>query len=63
MTTTSEINAGIMTVLAAKLEEAIEQAVGQYFRLVILAGAPASGKTTALRAANRVVGLLPYRVC
>lgn len=30
--------------------EAIEQAAGQYFRLVILAGAPGSGKTSALQA-------------
>jgi hypothetical protein len=35
--------------VAAKLEEAIEQAASQYFRLVLLAGAPASGKTTALQ--------------
>jgi hypothetical protein len=33
----------------AKLEEAIQQAAGQYYRLVILAGAPGSGKTTVLQ--------------
>jgi ATPase family protein associated with various cellular activities (AAA) len=32
-----------------KLEQAVEQAAGQYFRLVILAGAPASGKTAVLQ--------------
>ena len=32
------------------LAEAIEQAASQYFRLVILAGAPGSGKTSALQA-------------
>ena len=32
-----------------KLEEAIQQASGQYYRLVILAGVPGSGKTAALR--------------
>ena len=31
------------------LEEAIQQASGQYFRLVILAGLPGSGKTAALQ--------------
>ena len=37
------------------IEEAIQQASSQYFRLVILAGLPNSGKTTALQAlANRV---------
>ena len=38
-----------MVETAAKLEQAIEQAASQYFRLVILAGAPASGKTTTLQ--------------
>lgn len=33
----------------AQLEEAIQQASNQYFRLVILAGVPGSGKTAALR--------------
>ena len=32
-----------------KLEEAIQQASGQYFRLVILAGVPGSGKTAILQ--------------
>jgi ABC-type uncharacterized transport system ATPase component len=32
-----------------KLEQAIQQAPGQYFRLVILAGLPGSGKTAALQ--------------
>ncbi|RLS36132.1 MAG: BREX-3 system P-loop-containing protein BrxF [Planctomycetota bacterium] len=34
---------------ATKLEQAIEQVASQYYRLVILVGAPASGKTTALQ--------------
>jgi len=37
-----------------KVEEAIQQASSQYFRLVILAGLPNSGKTAALQSlANR----------
>lgn len=37
-----------------KLEEAIQQASGQYFRLVIVAGVPGSGKTAAMQSiANR----------
>ena len=32
------------------LEQAIDQAVSQYFRLVILAGPPCSGKTAVLQA-------------
>jgi Cdc6-like AAA superfamily ATPase len=32
-----------------ELEAAIEQAFGQYYRLVVLAGAPGSGKTAALQ--------------
>ena len=39
-----------------KLEEAIQQAASQYFRLVILAGAPASGKTTALQSVAHKLG-------
>ena len=34
---------------ATKLEQAIEQVASQYYRRVILVGAPASGKTTALQ--------------
>jgi hypothetical protein len=37
-----------MTELAAQLEQAIHQAASQYFRLVVLAVAPGSGKTAAL---------------
>jgi Ni2+-binding GTPase involved in maturation of urease and hydrogenase len=33
----------------AKLEEAIRQASSQYFRLVLLAGKPGSGKTAVLQ--------------
>ena len=45
-----------MSELAGKLEQAIEQAASQYFRLVILAGAPASGKTAALQSVAGNVG-------
>ena len=45
-----------MTEKAAKLEQAIEQTANQYFRLVILAGAPASGKTTALQSMAQKLG-------
>jgi hypothetical protein len=38
-----------MTETTTKLEQAIEQAASQYFRLVVLVGAPGSGKTTALQ--------------
>jgi RNase adaptor protein for sRNA GlmZ degradation len=40
----------------ANLERAIEQAAGQYFRLVVLAGAPGSGKTTALQSVSQKFG-------
>jgi DNA helicase TIP49 (TBP-interacting protein) len=39
-----------------KLEEAIEEAAGQYFRLVILAGPPGSGKTAVLQAISQTLG-------
>jgi hypothetical protein len=42
-----------MAQMAAKLQEAIEQAASQYFRLVILTGAPASGKAAALQSLSR----------
>ncbi len=45
-----------MTATAVKLEQAIEQAAGQYYRLVILAGAPASGKTTTLQSTAQKLG-------
>ena len=38
-----------MDELVHKIQSAIEQVVGQYFRLVILVGAPSSGKTAALQ--------------
>ena len=38
------------------LEESIQQASGQYFRLVILAGTPGSGKTAALRSIAHKAG-------
>src|SRR5436190_16846223 len=40
-----------------KLEEAIQQAAGQYFRLVILAGLPGSGKTATLQSIAQKHGL------
>jgi DNA polymerase III delta prime subunit len=39
-----------------QLEQAIKQAASQYFRLVILAGPPGSGKTTALQATSQALG-------
>jgi predicted ATPase len=40
----------------AHIEEAIQQSAAQYFRLVILAGLPGSGKTAALQAVGRRLG-------
>jgi dephospho-CoA kinase len=39
-----------------QLEQSIEQVASQYYRLVILVGAPASGKTTALQAVAQNLG-------
>src|SRR5262245_9858842 len=44
---------------ANKLQEAIQQAAGQYYRLVLLAGAPRSGKTATLQAVAQQNGY-PY---
>jgi hypothetical protein len=45
-----------MTDTATKLEQAVEQAAGQYYRLVVLAGAPGSGKTAALQSVAQRLG-------
>lgn len=45
-----------MTQAATTLERAIEQAAGQYYRLVVLAGAPGSGKTAALQSMAQKLG-------
>lgn len=45
-----------MTETTAKLEQAIQQAASQYYRLVVLAGVPASGKTAALQSVAHMVG-------
>ena len=45
-----------MTDTAIKLETAIQQAASQYYRLVVLAGAPGSGKTAALQAVAQKFG-------
>jgi Cdc6-like AAA superfamily ATPase len=45
-----------MTETATTLERAIEQAAGQYHRLVVLAGAPGSGKTAALQSVAQKLG-------
>lgn len=45
-----------MTEATAKLEQAIQQAASQYYRLVVLAGVPASGKTAALQSVAQTVG-------
>ncbi len=45
-----------MTEATTKLEEAIQQATSQYYRLVVLAGVPGSGKTAALQAVAQKLG-------
>jgi len=45
-----------MNETVVKLEQAIEQVASQYYRLVILAGAPASGKTTDLQSVAQKLG-------
>lgn len=45
-----------MTETVTRLEQAIEQVASQYYRLVILVGAPTSGKTTALQTVARNLG-------
>lgn len=45
-----------MTAGVNNLGHAIEQAAGQYFRLVILAGTPGSGKTVALQSVAQKLG-------
>ena len=42
-----------MTGSPTKLEQAIQDAALQYFRLVLLVGAPGSGKTAALQSTAR----------
>ena len=44
------------TSAVTKLEQAIERAASQYYRLVILVGVPASGKTTALQSVAQKLG-------
>jgi DNA polymerase III delta prime subunit len=43
-------------VTLSEIEEALKQAASQYFRLVILAGPPGSGKTAALQAISQTLG-------
>jgi hypothetical protein len=45
-----------MVETATKLEQAIEQAASQYYRLVVLAGAPGSGKTAVLQSVAQKTG-------
>lgn len=45
-----------MADLVERLEQAIQQAPSQYFRLVILAGVPGSGKTAALQSVAQKLG-------
>ncbi len=47
---------------ATRLEQAIQQAASQYFRLVILAGAPGSGKTAALQSVAQKAGCVLVNV-
>jgi hypothetical protein len=48
-----------MTEWVTRLNEAIRQAAGQYYRLVVLAGLPGSGKTSSLQAVAQQGGY-PY---
>ncbi len=45
-----------MTEAMTQLEQAIQQAASQYFRLVILAGSPGSGKTAVLQSVAQKIG-------
>jgi Cdc6-like AAA superfamily ATPase len=45
-----------MTAVIEQLEHSIHQAATQYFRLVILAGTPGSGKTAALQSVAQKLG-------
>lgn len=45
-----------MTEAVTKLEQAIQHATSQYFRLVVLAGVPGSGKTAALQSVAQKLG-------
>ena len=45
-----------MTAGVNELWQAIEQAAGQYFRQVVLAGTPGSGKTAALQSVAQALG-------
>lgn len=48
--------------LLTKLEEAIHQTESQYFRLVLLAGPPRSGKTTVLQVLSQKLGCVVVNV-
>jgi len=50
MSSTTDKSSHSTKELPARLREAIGQAQGQYYRLVLLTGPPDTGKTTALRA-------------
>jgi hypothetical protein len=45
-----------VSLAVAQLEQSIEQVASQYYRLVILVGAPASGKTTAMQTVAQNLG-------
>ena len=45
-----------MSEAVTQLEQSIEQVASQYYRLVILVGVPASGKTTALQTVAKNLG-------
>lgn len=51
-----------MNVEVDQLEQALHQAASQYFRLVILAGTPGSGKTAALQSVAQKLGCQPVNV-
>lgn len=45
-----------MTEATTQLEQAIQQAASQYFRLVVLVGSPGSGKTAMLQSVAQKIG-------
>lgn len=53
---------GVLSEAVTQLEQAIEQVASQYYRLVILVGAPAAGKTSVLQTLARKLDCLPLNL-